>query len=121
MAPPAHVRPVSGDRQRVTDQLVTQAEAAEKAGPDRTAGQLYFRATNYLCQAERMLAHSNPDRLPTNRRVLAQARKAFDLRDPLFSRVAIPFEGTALPAFFCAAPGRRSWPAPVVVLVNGLD
>ncbi|MEV6623375.1 alpha/beta fold hydrolase [Amycolatopsis sp. NPDC051106] len=105
----------------LTDQLVTQAEAAEKAGHDRTAGQLYFRATSYLCQAERMLAHSNPDRLPTYRRVLALAQKAFDLRDPRISRVAIPYEGTTLPAYFSAAPATSDGPAPVVVLVNGLD
>ncbi|MFG1643493.1 alpha/beta hydrolase family protein [Amycolatopsis sp. NPDC049252] len=105
----------------LTDQLVTQAEAAEKAGHERTAGQLYFRATNYLCQAERMLAHANPDRLPTYRRVLALAQKAFDLRDPRVSRVAIPYEGTTLPAYFSAAPATSAGPAPVVVLVNGLD
>ncbi|WP_284740442.1 alpha/beta hydrolase family protein [Amycolatopsis sp. RTGN1] len=103
----------------LTDQLVTQAEAAEKAGHERTAGQLYFRATNYLCQAERMLAHSNPDRLPTYRRVLTLAQKAFDLRDPRISRVAIPYEGTTLPAYFSAATS--DGPAPVIVLVNGLD
>ncbi|WP_328453200.1 alpha/beta hydrolase family protein [Amycolatopsis sp. NBC_00438] len=105
----------------LTDQLVTQAEAAEKAGHERAAGQLYFRATNYLCQAERMLAHSNPDRLPTYRRVLALAQKSFDLRDPRVSRVAIPYEGTTLPAYFSAAPATSAGPAPVVVLVNGLD
>ena len=31
---------------------------AEKAGHTRTAGQLWFRASNYLAQAERMLAAS---------------------------------------------------------------
>ena len=41
----------------LTDQLVAQAEEAEKAGHTRTAGQLWFRASNYLAQAERMLAH----------------------------------------------------------------
>ena len=39
----------------LTDQLVGQAEEAEKAGHTRTAGRLYARATNYLCTAERML------------------------------------------------------------------
>jgi len=39
----------------LTDQLVGQAQEAEKAGHFRTAGQLYFRATNYLAQSERML------------------------------------------------------------------
>ena len=54
----------------LTDQLVGQAEAPEKAGDCRTAGQLYARATNYLCQAERTLADSDPNRIPTYRRVL---------------------------------------------------
>ncbi|GIE94278.1 alpha/beta hydrolase family protein [Paractinoplanes rishiriensis] len=103
----------------LTDQLVSQAEAAEKAGHRRTAGQLYFRATNYLCQAERMLSNADPDRLPAYRRVLSLAGKAFELRDPRISRVEIPYRGGSLPAYFSAAPG--DGPAPVVVLVNGLD
>ncbi|GAA4700497.1 alpha/beta fold hydrolase [Pseudonocardia yuanmonensis] len=105
----------------LTDQLVAQAEAAEKNGHTRTAGQLYFRATNYLCQAERMLAHSDPNRIPTYRWVLELAQKSFDLRDPRISRVAIPYEGTTIPGYFSAAPATDEGPAPVIVLVNGLD
>lgn len=105
----------------LTDRLVTQAEQAERDGNTRTAGQLHFRATNYLCQSERMLAHSDPDRVPTYRRVLELAQKSFDLRDPRISRVEVPYEGTALPAYFSRAPATDEGPAPVVVLVNGLD
>jgi dienelactone hydrolase len=105
----------------LTDQLVEQAETAEKAGHTRAAGQLYFRATNYLCQAERMLANSDPDRIPTYRRVLELAQRAFDLKDPRIRRVAVPYEGTTLPAYFSAAPAAEEGPAPVIVLVNGLD
>jgi pimeloyl-ACP methyl ester carboxylesterase len=103
----------------LTDQLVGQAEDAEKAGHIRTAGQLYFRASNYLAQAERMLAHSDPNRVPTYRRMLELAQKAFDLHSPRVSRVEIPYEGTTLPAYFSQAPGNG--PAPVIILVNGLD
>jgi pimeloyl-ACP methyl ester carboxylesterase len=103
----------------LTDQLVGQAEDAEKAGHTRTAGQLYFRASNYLAQAERMLAHSDPNRVPTYKRLLELAQKAFDLHSPNVSRVAIPYEGTTLPAYFSQAPG--DGPAPVIILVNGLD
>jgi dienelactone hydrolase len=103
----------------LTDQLVAQAEAAEKAGHVRTAGQLWFRATNYLAQAERMLAHSDPNRVPTYRRLLEIAQKAFETHSPSVSRVEVPYEGTTLPAYFSAAPG--DGPKPVVVLVNGLD
>jgi dienelactone hydrolase len=105
----------------LTDQLAGQAEDAEKAGHIRTAGQLYARATNYLCQAERMLANSDPSRIPTYRRVLALQQKAFDLKDRRISRVAIPYEGTTLPAYFSAAPAAGAGPVPVIVLVNGLD
>lgn len=105
----------------LTDQLVGQAEDAEKAGHTRTAGQLYFRASNYLAQAERMLAHSDPDRVPTYRRMLQLAQKAFDLHSPRVSAVTIPYEGTTLPAYFSQAPATDAGPAPVIVLVNGLD
>lgn len=105
----------------LTDQLVARAEEAEKAGHPRTAGELYFRATNYLCQAERMLARTDPYRIPTYRRVLELAQRSFRLRDPRITRVAVPYEGTTLPAYFSAAPATGDGPAPVVVLVNGLD
>ena len=39
----------------------SRREEAEKAGHDRTAGQLYFRATNYLAQSERMLSQVRPE------------------------------------------------------------
>ena len=82
----------------------------------------YARATNYLCRAERMLSNSDPSRIPAYRRVLQLQQKAFDLRDPQISRVAIPFEGTTCQAYFSpAAPLSDEGPAPVVVLVNGLD
>jgi dienelactone hydrolase len=101
----------------LTDQLVTQAEDAEKKNHTRTAGQLYFRAANYLAQAERMLAHSDPHRIPAYQRLLALTQRAFDRHSPSVRRVEIPYAGTTLPAYFSAAPG----PAPVVILVNGLD
>ncbi|MCX5243682.1 alpha/beta fold hydrolase [Streptomyces sp. NBC_00201] len=105
----------------LTDQLVAQAEEAEKSGHSRTAGQLYARATNYLCQAERMLSNSDPDRIPTYRRVLELQQKTFDLKDSRVSRVAIPYLDTTLPAYFSQAPAADDGPAPVIVLVNGLD
>jgi len=105
----------------LTDQLVVQAEAAEKAGHTRTAGQLWYRAVDYLSIAERMLSRSNPDRVPTYRRMLELAEKAFATHSPRVARVEIPYEGTTLPAYFSAAPATEHGPAPVVVLVNGLD
>ena len=68
-----------------------------------------------------MLSRSDPHRVPTYRRVLELQQKAFDLKDPRVSRVAIPYEGTTLPAYFSQAPAADDGPAPVIVLVNGLD
>ena len=105
----------------LSDALEAQAETALKAGHRKTAGDLYFRAVNYLCNAERMQSASAPGRLDVYRRVLGLARLAFENRDPLVSRVAVPYAGTTLPAYFSRAPAAADGPAPVVILWNGLD
>jgi len=105
---------------RVADQLKDQAQEAEKAGHLRTAGQKYLRAAVYLCQAERMLSNSSPDRVPTYQYLLELMEKSFALGDTATSRVAIPFEGTTLPAYFTNA-SRSGEPAPVMIMWNGLD
>ena len=105
---------------RVADQLEEQAREAEKAGHRRTAGQKFFRAAAYLCQAERMLSNSSPDRVPTYRHLLELMEHSFELVDPATTRVTIPFEGTTLPAYFTNA-SRDGAPAPAVVMWNGLD
>jgi dipeptidyl aminopeptidase/acylaminoacyl peptidase len=105
----------------LTSQLSELADDALKDGNVRTAGETYFRATNYLCNAERMLARNDPDRLPTYRQVLTLSQRAFDSRDPQVHRVAIPYESTTLPGYFSPAPDSRTNPAPAIVLVNGLD
>jgi hypothetical protein len=106
---------------RLADSLAAQAEAADKAGQARTAGQLYARATNYLCQAERMQSARAPGRADTYRRVLDLQAKAIARKDRRLSRVAIPYEGTTLPAYFSQAPATEHGPAPVMIMWNGLD
>ena len=105
---------------RVADQLEGQAAEAEKAGYRRTAGQTYLRAAGYLCQAERMLSNSSPDRVPTYRHLLDLMAKSFELVDPRTTRVAVPFEGTHLPAYFTSGSADGT-PVPTVVMWNGLD
>ncbi len=65
---------------------------------------------------------ADPDRIP---HLPAGARrspqKASTLRDPAVSRVAIPYEGTHAAGLLQRRTGGRGRPAPVVVLVNGLD
>jgi dienelactone hydrolase len=104
----------------VAEDLAAQAESDEKAGHLRTAGQKYLRATNYLAQAERMQSADAPGRNAVYRRCLDLQQKVFDLLDPATTRVAVPFEGTTLPAYFTnASTGGR--PAPCIVMWNGLD
>jgi dienelactone hydrolase len=105
----------------LANQLAEQAEAAEKAGHQRTAGQLYARAVNYLVNAERMQAAHSPGRLATYRRCLALMQRSFELADPRTSRIAVPYQGTTLPAYFTRADAAASGPAPVMILWNGLD
>ncbi|WP_199512080.1 alpha/beta hydrolase family protein [Nucisporomicrobium flavum] len=101
----------------VVDDLQAGAEADERAGRRRSAGQRYLRATNYLIQAERMQSVHSPGRRAIYQRCLDLMRKTFDLIDPATTRVAVPFEGGELPAYFTSAgPG-----APCIILWNGLD
>ena len=101
----------------VVDDLVASAVADESAGHRRAAGQKYFRATNYLTQAERMQSAHAPGRRAVYQRCLDLMQKTFDLLDPATIRVAVPFEGTFLPAYFMSAgPG-----APCMIMWNGLD
>ena len=101
----------------VVDDLQAQAEADERAGRRRSAGQKYLRATNYLVQAERMQSARSPGRRAIYQRCLDLMQKAFDLLDSATTRVAVPFEGTHLPAYFTSAgPG-----APCMIMWNGLD
>src|SRR5690349_20215810 len=76
----------------VVDDLQAQAEADEKNGHLRTAGQKYHRATNYLIQAERMQSAKSPERRAVYQRVLDLMRKTFDCSDPATTRVEVPFE-----------------------------
>jgi dienelactone hydrolase len=105
----------------LTDSLVAQAVDAEKAGHNRAAGQLYARAANYLVNAERMQAAHSPERLDTYRRCLDLMQRSFTLNDPATERVAIPYEGTELPAYFTRALASHDGPVPVMILWNGLD
>jgi len=62
-----------------------------------------------------MQSASAPGRADVYRRVLALAQRAFDHRDPLVSRAAVPYEGTSLPAYFSQAPAAADGRAPVII------
>ena len=105
---------------KVADQVEEQAAEAEKDGHLRTAGQKYLRAAAYLCQAERMLSNSSPERVPTYQHCLELMEKSFALIDPATTRVQVPFEGTTLPAYFTNASTDGA-PVPTMIMWNGLD
>ncbi|RHW24065.1 alpha/beta hydrolase [Nocardioides immobilis] len=107
--------------QRIADQLEQQAAEAEKAGHARTAGQRYFRAAAYICQAERMQSASDPARNSIYQHCLDLMQRSFDLVDPATTRVAVPFEGDDLPAYFTRAERPDGTPAPTMIMWNGLD
>lgn len=104
----------------VVDDLESQAVQDQLTGHQRTAGQKYLRAANYLVNAERMQAAHDPHRNDVYRRCLALMDKTFELLDPATTRVSVPFEDTQLPAYFTDAstPGE---PRPCMVMWNGLD
>jgi dienelactone hydrolase len=105
----------------VADQLAEQADRAAEENHLRTAGQKYFRSAVYVCQAERMLSSKDPERIPFYQEGLDAMQKSFDLVDPATTRVAIPFEGSELPAYFLEADRRDGAPAPTMIMWNGLD
>jgi dienelactone hydrolase len=105
---------------RVADQLDEQAAGAEKAGHLRTAGQKFLRAAGYLSQAERMQSAKSPDRRAVYQRCMDLLERSIELLDPRTTRVAVPFEGTTLPAYYTDA-STDGEPAPVMVMWNGLD
>jgi hypothetical protein len=89
------------------------------ARPQKTAGDLYLRAGNYLYTAERFI-------LPgaEKRRAGEQAYRCYHagirLRYPQIEFVEVPYAGVSLPALFLRGEGEDG-PAPTVVIVNGMD
>ena len=104
----------------VADQVADQARASEAAGHLRTAGQQWYRSGLYVCQAERMLSNSDPDRRAFYQQALDAFAKVFEIADPATTRVEVPFEGTTLPAYFSNA-SKNGEPVPCVIMWNGLD
>jgi dienelactone hydrolase len=104
----------------VADQLADQARTSEAAGHGRTAGQQWYRSGLYVCQAERMLSNTDPDRRPFYQQALDAFENVFRLADPATGRVEVPFENTTLPAYYSDA-SRNGEPVPCVIMWNGLD
>ena len=95
------------------------AKRDEAAGHGLTAGKKYLRAFIYYFTAERMASHKTPQKLELYGAMIAAFNKGVALRREPLEFVAIPYEGTTLPALFYPAPGagRR----PCMIHFDGFD
>jgi len=103
------------------DRLATLGADSEQAGHDLTAAHAYLRAATYY----RAALHRDMD--PRAPETAVQAQKAVDaferyleLSGSPCEPVAMPYENTTLPGYFCPAePG--SGPAPTLIFHEGKD
>jgi dienelactone hydrolase len=102
------------------DKLIALAEADIAKGHRLSAGEKLGRAALYYCIAERMQAHGFDQRLAMYRRSLELFEQARELARENCSRVEIPYAGKHLSGLLVKAED-TSGPAPIVVVMNGLD
>jgi dienelactone hydrolase len=103
----------------MADRVAKRGDTAAASGFAITAGHNYIRAGNYYYSGERFVPPSE-DKLAIYHQALRCWHAAFDRLYPQIERVDVPYEGTALAAFFMKAPGNGGR-APAVVLFNGMD
>ncbi|MFE3263044.1 alpha/beta hydrolase family protein [Streptomyces sp. NPDC059215] len=98
-----------------------QAERSASRGRRVTARDAFLRAAGYFALALAG-AESCEDPQTRLREVFAQHRACFDrfarAWDPPAERVAVPYEGTALPGYLLGPPGPPG-PLPTVIVNNG--
>jgi alpha-beta hydrolase superfamily lysophospholipase len=104
---------------RVAAQVERAGDEAAAAGSSATAGNYYLRAGNYYYTGERMIPPGE-QKLDTYRRALRCYQEGLRRRYPNIEIVDVPYDGTALPAYFLKSPVANGR-APTVVLFDGLD
>jgi len=97
------------------------AAQAAQAGHDVTARETYLRVCNYYHLAERFLPPQDERKLAAYQKARACFAQAATRLTPPVERVDIPYEGSALPAYFVPAEGARDARTPAVVFFDGLD
>jgi alpha-beta hydrolase superfamily lysophospholipase len=103
----------------VAAQVERAGDAAAAAGNHATAGNYYLRAGNYYYTGERMIPPGE-HKLDMYRKALRCYQEGLKRRYPNLEIVDVPYERTALPAYFLKSPVAKG-PAPTVVLFDGLD
>jgi dienelactone hydrolase len=101
------------------DKIAQTADKAAAEGRNLTAGNYYIRAGNYYFTGERMVPPGE-HKLGIYRKALRCFHAGFERRYPEMEFVDVPYEGSALPAYFLKAQG-VSGPAPTMVVFDGLD
>ncbi|SCK17243.1 Alpha/beta hydrolase family protein [Variovorax sp. HW608] len=102
------------------DKLIALAEADLAKGHRLSAGEKLGRAALYCGIAERMQAHGFEQRLAMYQRSLVLFAQARELARENCERVEIPYGDAHLSALYVRAEN-VSGPAPIVVVMNGLD
>ena len=100
-------------------QLEGVADTAAAEGRDYTAGNYYIRAGNYYFTADRPVPPSDL-KFGLYRKALRCFHAGFERRYPQMERVDVPYENSALAAYWLPAErgaGRR----PTMVVFDGLD
>ena len=103
----------------MAERVERAGDAAAAEGRHATAGNYYLRAGNYYYTGERMVPPGE-QKLGIYRKACAAAQEGLKRRYPNLEIVDVPYEGTALPAYFLKSPIAKGR-APTVVLFDGLD
>jgi alpha-beta hydrolase superfamily lysophospholipase len=103
----------------MAEKIERQADAAAAEGRNATAGNYYLRAGNYYFTGERMLPPGE-QKLEMYRKSLRCAHEGLTRRYRNLEIVDVPYEGTALPAYFLKSTVANG-AEPTVVLFDGLD
>ena len=96
---------------------VLETRATGCASP-RAASDFYYLASLYHTMGEHFVPPADPQRLESYRHVLQCFAKACERAPFPIERVAVPYDGTTLPAYFMSAGPE---PNPAVIFVCGLD
>ena len=105
------------------DRAVAAAEAAGQGGHDKSARELYLKASAFYAASYHPIYGA-----PVDPRLIAafdKQTRALDaglaLNNPPVRPQTIPFEGAAMPAYFIPAAGFAGTKRPTIIFTNGYD
>jgi len=91
---------------RVAARIEKTADIAAAEGRHATAGNYYIRANNYYYTGERMIPPGE-QKLAMYRKALRCFHEGVKRRYPNVEMIEVPYEGTALPAYFMKSPPKQ--------------